>query len=77
MKLIDVIGGSLFSRLQDETGRLEAVMPADLTDDLCSEVLGVATGLREVAKIAKQLNHRFPHMNILEIGQTSQVIPRN
>jgi hybrid polyketide synthase / nonribosomal peptide synthetase ACE1 len=50
---------------------LEVMTRDGLLDDFFSHSIGMAPYLQEVARMVKELTHRFPHMNIVEIGKIS------
>ncbi|KAI2635278.1 hypothetical protein GGS21DRAFT_489941 [Xylaria nigripes] len=65
---LGAIGASLTSRIKGIGNASDSVIPPDLSDNLYDEVLGFGTSFKQVAKIWKSLNHQFPFMNVLEIG---------
>ena len=66
MKILRLIGGSL-------PDIFEAIKPSikldsALTEEIFSDALGLRIANRHLARMAKQLTHRYPHLDILGIG---------
>lgn len=67
-KLLTRIGENLPDIVQGKTSAIELTMKDDLLNDFYSVALGMAHHTKYLARTVKQITHRYPHMNILEIG---------
>jgi hybrid polyketide synthase/nonribosomal peptide synthetase ACE1 len=62
------VGENLPRAIKGEMNILEAMMHENMLNDFYAYALGMNTYLEDMARIVGQYSHRFPHMNILEIG---------
>ena len=54
---------------------LEHMRPDNMLDDFYSESLGLPATNRYLGRIVKQLAHRYPRMNFIEIGKSILELP--
>lgn len=68
IRLLQRIGENLIRIASGEVGAIEIAME----DHLLNEVYVASLGLKEVthfvAKVVHQITHRYPHLNVLEVG---------
>jgi len=62
------VGENLPAVIRGETTILEHMMRDGILDKYYQDALGCSVANNSLAKIAAQISHRYPHMNILEIG---------
>lgn len=48
---------------------MDILMKDNMLSELYSNALGAQSYLNEVARIAGQISNRYPHINVLEIGE--------
>ncbi|KAH6628919.1 hypothetical protein F5144DRAFT_655621 [Chaetomium tenue] len=68
IKLSVSVGRALPAVLRGETTILEHMRPDNMLDDFYSQSLGLPASNRSLGKMVKQLTHRYPRMNFIEIG---------
>jgi len=66
------IGETLPSIVRGETNLLDTLTKDNMLSQFYSKALGAQSYLDEVARIAGQIGNRYPHVNILEIGELSR-----
>lgn len=68
MMMVDAVGQNMPAVIRGETTMLEHLFKDDLLSRYYSGSLGMKTYTRFLARAVKQLTHRYPSMNILEVG---------
>ncbi|KAI1637132.1 hypothetical protein F4809DRAFT_640890 [Biscogniauxia mediterranea] len=68
IKLAASVGRALPSVIRGETTMLEHMRPDGMLDAFYSDSLGLPATNRYLGRMVKQLSHRFPRMNFIEIG---------
>lgn len=68
IQALRAVGESLPAVIRGEANLLEILIRDDLLSKIYAQSLGIDVYLEEVARIARQISHRYPHLNILEIG---------
>ncbi|PLB53452.1 lovastatin nonaketide synthase [Aspergillus steynii IBT 23096] len=68
LKLINSVGEAYPSIIRGETDQLEHLIKDDMLARLWAEGLGIEEANTWAARLIKQISHRYPHMNIIEIG---------
>ncbi|KAJ5894990.1 hypothetical protein N7495_006681 [Penicillium taxi] len=68
LKIIRTVGENINAVIRGEGNLLEILMTDNLLSQFYARTLGIQSYLEEAGHIASQLSHRFPHMNVLEIG---------
>lgn len=63
------LGGSLAAIIRGDENALEILMKDNMLAEIYAHSLGIEVYLDEVARIAHQISHRYPHLNVLEIGE--------
>jgi acyl transferase domain-containing protein len=66
MRLLRLIGDSLPGIFKADNSSIK--LDNMLAEQFYSDALGLRTGNRRLARTVKQLTHRYPHLDILEIG---------
>ncbi|CAG8923339.1 unnamed protein product [Penicillium salamii] len=62
------IGEILPAVVRGDANLLETLMKDDMLSKIYAQSLGIGAYLDEVARVAHQISHRYPHLNVLEIG---------
>jgi len=68
MKLMQAVGEHLVPVVRGETTMLEYMRKDDMLNNLYVQGVGFEEYTESMAEQVQQLSHRYPHMNILEIG---------
>ncbi|KAI0439973.1 lovastatin nonaketide synthase [Xylaria telfairii] len=68
IKLISAVGENIPAAVRGQTTILEHMLADNMLDDFYKKGLGFARYNSFMASMMKQLVHRYPHANILEIG---------
>nr|APX44007.1 polyketide synthase [Pestalotiopsis microspora] len=68
IRLVAAVGDNLAAAARGETSMLEHMMYNGLLDDFYRHSLGCERYNAFLGAMAKQISHRYPHANILEIG---------
>ncbi|KGO44322.1 Acyl transferase/acyl hydrolase/lysophospholipase [Penicillium expansum] len=68
IKVLSAVGKSLSAIIRGDTNLLEILMHDNMLAEFYSKTLGIDTYLDAVAQAARQISHRYPHVNVLEIG---------
>lgn len=71
MKAMRIVGDSLPSIIRGDTSLLEVLMKDNLLSHFYMETFGIRPYLEKIAQVAAQISNRFPHINVLEIGMSS------
>lgn len=66
MQLLHLIGDSLPNMFEADKSPIE--LDSTLAEQFYSDALGLRIGNRRLAQTVKQLTHRYPHLDILQIG---------
>lgn len=69
------VGETLPSIVRGETDLLDTLMKDNMLSQFHSNALGVQSYLAEIARIAGQISNRYPHVNVLEIGELGGIYP--
>ncbi|KAF3345526.1 Pseudouridine-metabolizing protein [Verticillium dahliae VDG2] len=68
MKLVGAVGRNLAAAVRGETSILEHMMEDNVLHDFYAQCLGFDENSHFLAEAVSQITHRFPHMNIIEVG---------
>ena len=68
VRLIKAVGENLPQVIRDRSNILEHMAQDGLLSDFYEQGLGLTASNRWISRIVRQIAHRYPHMNILEIG---------
>ncbi|KAL5116716.1 hypothetical protein ACEQ8H_005328 [Pleosporales sp. CAS-2024a] len=68
VKLLEAVGENLPAAVRGQTTILEHMLPNNMLDDWYKKGLGFERYNTFLARMMKQLVHRYPHARILEIG---------
>ncbi|KAI0009473.1 hypothetical protein F4779DRAFT_365857 [Xylariaceae sp. FL0662B] len=71
LHLMKLVGDILPHTIQTDSDILEALAHNSMLHEFRTRAFGIATYYEDVARMARQLSHRFAHMNILEIGSNA------
>ena len=66
------IGENLPAVIGGNENLLEILMKEDMLSKIFTQSLGIGAYLDEVARVAHQISHRYPHLNVLEIGKCTK-----
>ena len=69
LKLLSAVGENIPAAVRGQTTILEHMLPDNMLDDFYKRGLGFGIYNSFLAGMMKQLSHRYPHANILEIGK--------
>ena len=68
LQLMHAVGENLPAVMRDEMNMLEPMVQNNMLDRFYVDALGMQRYLRDLTRIAGQISHRYPHMNVLEVG---------
>ncbi|KAI9147229.1 Acyl transferase/acyl hydrolase/lysophospholipase [Paramyrothecium foliicola] len=68
VKLIQVTGEALLPMVRGQLNILEVMTTDNLLDEFFARSVGMPSYLAEMARMVTELSHRYPHMNMIEIG---------
>ena len=68
VRLIKAVGENLPHVIRDRSNILEYMAQDGLLSDFYEQGLGLTASNRWISRMVRQIAHRYPHMNILEIG---------
>lgn len=68
LRLMRSVGENLPAVIRGETTMLEHMIRDNMLNDFYVEAHGMSRYTKYLACMASQVSHRFPHMNVLEIG---------
>ncbi len=68
------MGNNLSQCIRDKSNILEHMVKDGMLDDVYEEGFGLNLVNEYIADMAAQIAHRYPRMNILEIGTNSVII---
>ena len=63
------IGENLPAAVRGDVEFLGILQENGMLAKFFSEAFGIQSCLQDVARMAGQISHRYPHINVLEIGQ--------
>jgi len=70
VRIMRMVGEQMPRVFRGETTILEHLRPNSLLDDYYVGALGFPKFSKWLGRTVKQIAHRYPHMNVLEIGQS-------
>lgn len=70
VRLLSAVGENIPAAVRGQTTILEHMLPDNLLDDFYKQGVGIHRYNLFLASMVKQITHRYPHANILEIGKT-------
>ncbi|SMY28223.1 unnamed protein product [Zymoseptoria tritici ST99CH_1A5] len=68
LTLLQAVGENFASVARGETGMLEHMMKDNMLERTYTEMVGVPFLMSCISEVMRQIAHRYPQMNILEIG---------
>jgi hybrid polyketide synthase/nonribosomal peptide synthetase ACE1 len=68
MKLLREIGENLIDIVRGDKQAIEVGMKDGMLSEFYSDGMGMQENTAYLARLVKQIAHRYPHMNILEVG---------
>ncbi|KAJ5142438.1 Acyl transferase/acyl hydrolase/lysophospholipase [Penicillium bovifimosum] len=68
IKAVRAVGENLGAVIRGEMNLLEILMRDNMLAEFYAKTLGIDTYLDAIAQTARQISHRYPHLNVLEIG---------
>ncbi|SPO07536.1 related to polyketide synthase [Cephalotrichum gorgonifer] len=68
LRIMRAVGTNLVSAMQRDMNILEAMMKDNMLNEFYATSLGMREYLLDMARMVGQLSHRYPHLNVLEIG---------
>ena len=68
LQLMHAVGENLPAVMRGEMNMLEPMVQNNMLDRFYVDALGMQRYLRDLTRIAGQISHRYPHMNVLEVG---------
>ena len=68
LQLMHAVGENLPAVMRGEMNMLEPMLQNNMLDRFYVDALGMQRYLRDLTRIAGQISHRYPHMNVLEVG---------
>ena len=70
MKLTRTVGENLPRAVRGETNMLQHLFADNLLNTYYTDAMGLKEFTELLSKVVTQIVHRYPHMHILEIGQS-------
>lgn len=74
IKLLSRVGENLSEIIRGDKNLLEILMDDNMLAEFYAKSFGIDTYLNAVAQAARQISHRYPHVNVLEIGKFTRVL---
>ncbi|KAJ5823786.1 Acyl transferase/acyl hydrolase/lysophospholipase [Penicillium robsamsonii] len=68
IKALRAVGENLSAVIRGDMNLLEVLMQDNMLAEFYAKTLGIDAYLDTIAQMARQIGHRYPHVNILEIG---------
>ncbi|KAL4730982.1 Type I Iterative PKS [Fusarium chlamydosporum] len=68
IRMVKAVGESLPAAVRGETSLLEHMVEGGLLDRFYTEAPGIAETTKHLAHMVKQIIHRYPNMDIIELG---------
>ncbi|KAJ5747124.1 uncharacterized protein N7511_008820 [Penicillium nucicola] len=80
IKALSAIGQNLCAMIRGEKNLLEILIQDNMLGSFHANTLGIDFYIGETARMARQISHRYPHLNVLEIGagsgaNTERILP--
>jgi hybrid polyketide synthase/nonribosomal peptide synthetase ACE1 len=72
VRLLQSVGENLAQCIRDRSNILEHMTKDGMLDDVYEEGFGLDFVNEYIAQMTAQIAHRYPRMNILEIGETAR-----
>lgn len=69
LRIMRAVGENLVSAMRQEMNILEAMMNDNMLTDFYAYALGMEKYVHDMVRMISQISHRFPHLNVLEIGE--------
>ncbi len=66
--MLCAVGENLSAVICGDMNLLEILMHENMLAEFYAKTLGIDTYLDAIAQTARQISHRYAHLNILEIG---------
>lgn len=68
LRLMQAVGENLPAVMSGGMNMLEPMVQDNMLNRFYTDALGMERYLRDLTRIAAQISHRYPHMNVLEVG---------
>ncbi|KAL2698592.1 hypothetical protein AAEP93_009980 [Penicillium crustosum] len=68
IKLLSAVGENLSAIIRGDMNLVEILMHDNMLAEFYAKTFGIDAYLDAVAQAARQIGHRYPHVNVLEIG---------
>ncbi|OQD60396.1 hypothetical protein PENPOL_c024G00628 [Penicillium polonicum] len=68
IRLLSAVGENLSAIIRGDMNLLEILMHDNMLAEFYAKTFGIDAYLDAVAQAARQIGHRYPHVNVLEIG---------
>lgn len=68
IKALCAVGENLAAIIGGDMNLLEILVHDNMLPEFYAKTLGIDAYLDAVAQAARQISHRYPHVNVLEIG---------
>ncbi|KAJ5543625.1 Acyl transferase/acyl hydrolase/lysophospholipase [Penicillium sp. DV-2018c] len=68
IKIVRAVGENLGAVIRGEMNLIESLMRDNMLAEFYAKTLGIDPYLDAIAQTARQISHRYPHLNVLEIG---------
>ncbi|CAI7658829.1 unnamed protein product [Penicillium glandicola] len=68
IKALRAVGENLSAIIRGDVNLLETLMHDNMLTEFYTKTLGIEAYLDAMAEISRQISHRYPHVNVLEIG---------
>ena len=69
LRIMQAVGENLQSAIRNEINILEAMVKDNMLTNFYAYALGMERYLLDLTRIVGQISRRFPHINVLEIGE--------
>lgn len=70
IKTMVAVGEALPAVIRGEGNLLEILMKDNTLAQFYADTFGIASYLEEAGRLAGQISNRFPHINVIEIGES-------
>ena len=67
------VGENLPAVIRGDQNLLEILIHDNMLAELYANTLGIDAYLEAIAQTTRQIGHRYPHVNILEIGKSKHI----
>ncbi|KAJ5503746.1 Acyl transferase/acyl hydrolase/lysophospholipase [Penicillium fimorum] len=68
IKVLRAVGENLSAVIRGDMNLLEILVQDNMLAEFYAKTLGIDAYLETIAQTARQISHRYPHVNVLEIG---------